>query len=164
MTDVEPTPVKRLPGRPLQPNEFDWTDEHIATLERMWADGGTATDIMTAIGHTSRSAVSGKINRLGLSRYHQRKQRAAALPIPTVKVPPRRGRPERFGPQLVAPPLPWVSKVELPVGRIRFEDLSPEKCRFPVGEMPNLLFCGEFAPNGSYCERCAEIAYQRRRA
>lgn len=47
---------------------FQWDDEKLAILRRMWADGSTAQKIADTIGAASRNVVIGKINRLGLAR------------------------------------------------------------------------------------------------
>ena len=41
-----------------------WTDDRIASLKQMWADGATAAAIAERLGGLSRSAVLGKIHRL----------------------------------------------------------------------------------------------------
>lgn len=45
---------------------MNWTEDRIATLKRLWADGKTATEIAAELGGTSRNAVIGKAHRLGL--------------------------------------------------------------------------------------------------
>jgi|SRR6185437_2590497 len=47
---------------------FAWTDERIAELNRLFAEGKNGSQIASAIGAPSRSAVHGKIHRLGLHR------------------------------------------------------------------------------------------------
>lgn len=42
-----------------------WTPEKIETAQRLWAEGKSLTEIAIAIGHPSRSAVMGKLYRLG---------------------------------------------------------------------------------------------------
>ena len=44
-----------------------WTDDRVATLRKMWADGQSASQIATALGGVTRNAVIGKVHRLGLS-------------------------------------------------------------------------------------------------
>ena len=41
-----------------------WTDDRIASLKQMWAEGATAAAIAERLGGLSRSAVLGKIHRL----------------------------------------------------------------------------------------------------
>src|SRR6185437_11461425 len=47
---------------------FAWTDERIAELKRLFAEGRNGSQIASAIGAPGRSAVHGKIRRLGLHR------------------------------------------------------------------------------------------------
>lgn len=43
-----------------------WTNERIETLQRMWAEGFTASEIAEELGGVSRNAVIGKAHRVGL--------------------------------------------------------------------------------------------------
>jgi len=45
---------------------MSWTDERIATLQKMWEGGATASQIAEELGGVSRNAVIGKAHRLGL--------------------------------------------------------------------------------------------------
>jgi GcrA cell cycle regulator len=47
---------------------FDWTDERVDTLKRLYSKGYSASLIMPEIGAPTRNTVIGKIARLGLSR------------------------------------------------------------------------------------------------
>ena len=46
----------------------NWDQEDIETLKRMWKEGRSATNIALALKKVSRSAVLGKVTRLGLTR------------------------------------------------------------------------------------------------
>lgn len=46
-----------------------WTDKKIETLKKMWAQGHTATEISAVLKFVSRSAVLGKLNRLGIRKF-----------------------------------------------------------------------------------------------
>ncbi len=48
--------------------DFPWSDEHVATLRRLYADGMSAGRIATELGCPTRNAVVGKIHRLRLVR------------------------------------------------------------------------------------------------
>ncbi|MCK0127763.1 GcrA family cell cycle regulator [Erythrobacter sp. F6033] len=45
---------------------MSWTDERIATLQKLWEGGSTASQIAEELGGVSRNAVIGKAHRLGL--------------------------------------------------------------------------------------------------
>lgn len=47
---------------------MQWTDERIETLKRRWAEGWSATEIASRLPGISRSAVLGKVHRLGLEK------------------------------------------------------------------------------------------------
>lgn len=111
-----------------------WTDDREAELRRRWLDGESASEIARALGRdVSRSAVIGKIHRLGIAKR--------GLP-PTA-------RPWSTGPRRVAPrKAPAVAAVvgalpqtrvaspppppSLPVARPRALDATG--CRWPVGD------------------------------
>ena len=44
-----------------------WTDERVARLSKLWAEGLSASQIAADLGEVSRNAVIGKVHRLGLS-------------------------------------------------------------------------------------------------
>ena len=44
-----------------------WTDERVAKLTKLWADGLSASQIAAELGEVTRNAVIGKVHRLGLS-------------------------------------------------------------------------------------------------
>jgi len=44
-----------------------WTDDRVATLTKLWADGLSASQIAKQLGGVTRNAVIGKVHRLGLS-------------------------------------------------------------------------------------------------
>jgi len=154
-----------------------WTDDRIATLEKLWNDGLSASLIATKIGAVTRNAVIGKAHRLGLAgratgsrkRYpacaasffqapsYARKTRA--LPRPRRPSQQRaRAAPKRLAvlPELGPPP-------DLPV---TVQTLTDRSCRWPIGDpkADGFHFCGRTKPaGGPYCHHHAGIAYGPRR-
>src|ERR1700754_832801 len=63
-----------------------WTEERVAELKKLWAEGHSASQIAKRLGSVTRNAVIGKVHRLGLS--------GRATPSRPVKRPPRLGRPK----------------------------------------------------------------------
>src|SRR5674476_1361862 len=51
----------------LGENPMSWTDERVALLTKLWADGLSASQIAAELGGITRNAVIGKVHRLGLS-------------------------------------------------------------------------------------------------
>lgn len=81
---------------------MSWTDERIATLQKMWEGGSTASQIAEELGGVSRNAVIGKAHRLGLKarpspvKAGEKKKAAAKKPAakatlkkPTAKAAPK---------------------------------------------------------------------------
>lgn len=71
----------------MRPNQHTagWTDERVAAMSRLWADGHSASEIARTIGgDVTRCAVIGKLHRLGASK------REIALPTGPSSPPPRR--------------------------------------------------------------------------
>ena len=46
---------------------MSWTEERVAILSKLWADGLSASQIAGELGGVTRNAVIGKVHRLGLS-------------------------------------------------------------------------------------------------
>ena len=63
-----------------------WTEERVAELKKLWAEGHSASQIAKRLGSVTRNAVIGKVHRLGLS--------GRATPSRPVKRPPRLARPK----------------------------------------------------------------------
>lgn len=65
---------------------MSWTEERVAVLKKLWAEGHSASQIAKQLGGVTRNAVIGKVHRLGLS--------GRATPSRPVKRPPRLARPK----------------------------------------------------------------------
>lgn len=129
-----------------------WSNHDVATLRRMWADKRTMSDIGDAVGR-DRSAVGGKIRRLGLTR---RGPSAAEVPA------------HRYGLRLWRPPpktrQPRAARRE--AGGVPLMDLSADGCRWPVGEdaRGSYLFCDAAVLKGSsYCPGHAKMSHPSHR-
>jgi GcrA cell cycle regulator len=46
---------------------MSWTDDQVLTLQQLWAQGLTASQIAQRLGTVTRNAVIGKAHRLGLA-------------------------------------------------------------------------------------------------
>ena len=150
-----------------------WTEERVADLKRLWAEGHSASQIAKQLGGVTRNAVIGKVHRLGLS--------GRATPSRPVKRPPRLARPKpqvirKNGTTTVVKPAPLPS-VALPEEKAA--QLEPQKlpngdfvtvvnvkdtmCKWPIGDPadPAFSFCGRKAADGSpYCAHHAKMAFQ----
>ncbi|QTC92825.1 GcrA family cell cycle regulator [Brevundimonas goettingensis] len=138
-----------------------WTQDRIDRLRTLWLQGRTAEQVARALGaDITRSAVLGKVHRLGLS---------AGRPAPPVK------RPVQPRPLPPARPLPLkaVAKTrsriptpeDVPVretGLATLLSVGRRDCRWPMGDprAEGFSLCGLKAVRGAYCARHGAIAYR----
>lgn len=140
-----------------------WTKEMDDTLERLWADGYSASQISfrldrAGLASKSRNAVIGRIHRLKLPpRANKRAatQPKAARPLRAPN--PKWDRPEKP----ITVPVADVARKTLMELNDHGIGHPAHECRFPVGE-PTQGFCALPAvPGLSYCEghaqRCSAL-------
>jgi GcrA cell cycle regulator len=142
---------------------IEWTEERIALLKKLWAEGLSASEVARRFDGATRNSVIGKVHRLGLGgRVVQR------APKP---VGPRGRR------RAQAPRPAWMSAPYTdarPLEPIKLDDgrsatllsLNERLCKFPIGD-PNatdFAFCGRDVACGPYCAAHARLAYRPRRA
>jgi len=151
----------------------DWTKERIALLMRLHDEGLTCSQIANRMGGLSRSAVIGKIHRLGLAR-----QRSKPVAKPIMQHVVKANRTLRThaaiggGAQIMRPPsailrrdpagLPICEIFVAPKERKGIIDLEDRDCRWPIGDPLHATFhfCGRERFGGlSYCAHHAQIAY-----
>ncbi len=156
-----------------------WTPEIVADLAELWAAGKSAKQCAAAIAakfrvFPTRSAILGKVYRLGLSRREESHWRRS--PRPRIWEPPQRpprrraaslpptitrralGRDGRYHViELPRSPLP-DDGADVPIERrIGLLDLTNETCRWPHGDpsSPDFFFCGmreaNLAAGKPYC-------------
>lgn len=144
---------------------MDWNDERIEALTKMWREGLSASQVARQLGGVSRSAVIGKVHRLGIAGRD-----APARPMGGR--PPIRTRATAGGVRRTpAPRPPREQVVSLP--RVAFEvaptasihSLTSHACRWPIGEpdQEGFGFCGRLRTgHPSYCAGHAPMAVRRR--
>jgi GcrA cell cycle regulator len=110
-----------------------WTVERIEHLKKLWEAGLSARHICAELG-TTRNAVLGKVNRLGLD-----------LRKPT-RSHPFRAHKLKYE-QIISQADPGAPL------HIQFANLKMHHCRYPYGgDLAPLTFCGRERQNGSsYC-------------
>jgi GcrA cell cycle regulator len=136
-----------------------WTDDGVALLRELWAQGATADTIGRRLGGLSRSAVLGKVFRLRLDRG-PRGESTGLIPAERTAFKDagpnrRRGRQPRK--RIAAP------AAKMP-GQLTLLDLKNENCRWPCDCRPGkYLFCGvaeaDLARGIPYCARHMRRAY-----
>lgn len=148
---------------------MSWTQARVDALKKLFWAGHSASQIAKALGGVSRSAVSGKIDRLGLNRARETTvalppRRAAVARKPSVPriEPPEVGAVRGSVPLSTRP----VKRAAIPRDRkavfvapegaetIALDDLERCHCRWPFGDekAAPLRYCGRRkAPGSSYC-------------
>lgn len=149
-----------------------WTDERVARLSKLWADGLSASQIAADLGGVTRNAVIGKVHRLGLSG---RVKPAAKTGAASASSTARKARPASGGGgarvrtsvqatatqtvgatalkvevleeevvETVVDPRP-TEDVVVPISRkLTLMDLTESTCKWPTGDptLPGFSFCG----------------------
>jgi GcrA cell cycle regulator len=149
-----------------------WTDELIAELTKLWAEGYSSSIVGEKLG-ISRNAVVGKINRLDLpTPLVPKTTRIRNTGAGERERAPRKARPRKQAikhyqsiravrvngnsdsMRLIMSPatnLPVLRCVGIDPLLISLEDIRNGECRYPYGDGP-FLFCGHPATDGSsYC-------------
>lgn len=95
---------------------FVWTEDRIAKTRKLWIEGKSATEIAEVLGGgLSRSAVIGKVHRLGLtrdSRAHPPVARVTAARPPRPVRTPKPPKPERKAVIRSASPSPVIVGID----------------------------------------------------
>lgn len=141
---------------------FDWTDETIARLKALYADGLSASAIAADLGCGSRNAIIGKARRLGLSSPKTPRSTRHAMP-----------RVERE--KIVKPPKVRANSAPAPVAALRMPADAPRgavaavmgrgsnQCGFPIGDPRNADFrfcCAVVEHEGAtYCPAHQAIVF-----
>jgi GcrA cell cycle regulator len=142
---------------------MDWSEERTATLKKLWLEGLSASQVARQLGGVSRSAVIGKVHRLGITvRETPVRSRTS-----TVRAPSRvsvRQRPSRdVTPPRASPRFERTEEDLLPTSGIL--GLSAHSCRWPIGHPENddFGFCGrpKASARSSYCEQHSQGAFRR---
>ncbi len=154
-------------------SEFEWTDDTIRELRRLWSEGHSTAEIGRRMG-ISKNAVVGKAHRLDLP--------ARPSPIRTSGSPRPPRVPRRPSVPRLADTVPLSSlrggDIPTAVGRLaplhtptRRVASAPRRigshpCCWPIGEpgTPAFRFCDDPAPlDVPYCDEHARLAYKPRR-
>ncbi len=144
---------------------MDWSEERIEALTRLWREGLSASQVARQLGGISRSAVIGKVHRLGIAGRD-------APSRPHALVGRHAGRPRASAGGVRRPTAPRSPRPAV-LPRVVFEapatatihTLTPHGCRWPIGEpdQAGFGFCGRLrAGVGPYCAGHAPMAVRRR--
>jgi GcrA cell cycle regulator len=145
---------------------MDWTEDRIETLIRLWREGHSASQVARQLGGVSRSAVIGKVHRMGLAGrdtpsrlrtpddHTARRDRASAGGVRRI-APGREARP---GPHAARAPFDVAPTASIVT-------LTEAGCRWPIGEpdKPGFGFCGRLKTgHGAYCAGHSPMATRGR--
>lgn len=144
-----------------------WTAHRLERLQTLWKEGWSASQIASELGGVSRSAICGKIARLGLS---SESRKAASKPMRLVRKPNQKLSVVPATQPLQAvfvepdsrplPPQPLLKDAGL--NARAWDTRLKRECAWPI-EGPNgqLLACCD-PSDATYCPAHARIAYQPR--
>lgn len=139
-----------------------WTDERLNRLRTLWLEGKTAAQIARDLSPgISRSAVLGKVRRMGLS---VRRVAGRTRAPDTSRPQPREalaGQPMTSAPGRAVPFGVHASPGGV-AGRATLGSVGRHACRWPLGDplTAGFTLCGDRVARGAYCRPHAEIAYR----
>jgi GcrA cell cycle regulator len=147
----------------------EWSEERIEALTKMWREGLSASQVARQLGGVSRSAVIGKVHRLGIAGRDAPARPHNVGGRPSTRIRASAGGVRRSqaqtprAPRTVQPAAPRAVFDVAPTASIH--TLTEHACRWPIGEpdQPGFGFCGRLRTGpGSYCAGHAPMAVRRR--
>lgn len=170
----------------------EWTPERVELLKKLYEDGNSFSEIASTLGGTTRGAVGGKLNRLGLTIGKSKtggagelmvaRQRTHANQLAGLQFAKRQNAKRQENSvaarsfretkaQELRAQFEAVEITDLPPDQsafaVSFSNLTNNKCKYPVSgdarDLGAMLFCGDVQhPDHSYCARHCRIAYRPR--
>ncbi|MCB9818623.1 GcrA cell cycle regulator [Candidatus Nomurabacteria bacterium] len=149
-----------------------WTVEHIETLRTLWKTGYSATQIEHHFNREcSRSAVLGKLRRLGLTRKTERVKLESSIytAVSTKsdcrhKHSKRSSKSQSSSATTKEPEVEVIDeKIVVPVSKkIQIMELSERTCKWPIGDPleSSFCYCGNDTAKRPYCGYHAKLAFQ----
>ena len=140
-------------SNPSQPSRTGWTEARLARLVELWTARLSATQIALQLGDgLTRSAVVGKLFRMGLTRDSAERTAARAEGARQSRRKQRAAKARPFRP----PPVPLPTQTSpcrvMPL-MTDILDLRPSSCRWPYAVEGGTKFCGHAKrpAGGPYC-------------
>lgn len=156
-----------------------WSDERVTALVQLNSDGLSSSEIATKLGGTTRCAVIGKLQRLGIASAYSPKVEPKTEAKPRIIRAKKRTEPVEHrvisrirvnGSGLIIAEttesdIPPLRCVEIRTRDLSFADLEENDCRYPDGgtdERPLITFCGNPRREGSsYCGPHHALAWRK---
>ncbi len=156
---------------------MSWTDDRVARLTKLWAEGLSASQIAADLGGVTRNAVIGKVHRLGLSG----RVKSASSNASRVKRKPRassyasrslKGGARTIGAtalkmdtdlHVAYAPKPQEDVVVPMSKRLTLLQLTEKTCKWPTGDpqYADFHFCGnQTKEEKPYCDFHSRLAFQ----
>jgi len=139
-----------------------WTDDRIGRLKTLWLEGRTADQIARELQNgISRSAVLGKVHRLGLSAGRPGRPPVSQTTVPRARIERAIAGPvERAA--AGAASVPAERAPDLPTGGLTILTVRRGQCRWPYGDPAHagFSFCGRPVARGAFCVGHAEMGYR----
>ncbi|MDI1328234.1 MAG: GcrA family cell cycle regulator [Brevundimonas sp.] len=140
-----------------------WTDDRVGRLKTLWLEGRTADQIARELQNgISRSAVLGKVHRLGLSAGRPGRPPAASGPVaPRARVERPVAKPVERATAGGAS-VPAERAPDLLTGGLTILTVRRGQCRWPYGDPADAGFslCGRPVARGAFCVAHAEVGYR----
>ena len=139
-----------------------WTDERLATAQRLWASGLPGSVIAAQIGGGfTRNAVIGMARKKGWGAHPRAKP-------PTFRPTRTRARSDAINHTkamraIAPPPLPRETPAPSAKTHVTFLERRGGQCKWIIGEPngPDSICCGARRESGSvYCEHHSRLAYR----
>jgi len=132
-----------------------WTDAAIAKARAMWTEGKSATEIGRELG-VSRSAVLGKLHRLGLTGFTIRKRKSPHRSYGGVvlarTMAARTKKPATVVAEKAPPSLPATPPIDAAPLRLTLLQLQRHQCHAVTDLTAQALYCGHpVRPGSAYC-------------
>ncbi|WAC61332.1 GcrA family cell cycle regulator [Brevundimonas sp. SL130] len=139
-----------------------WTDDRIGRLKTLWLEGWTAEQIARELQNgISRSAVLGKVHRLGLSAGRPGRPPVSQTAAPRARI----GRPVAKPVERAAAgagSVPTGRAPDLPSGGLTILTVGCGQCRWPYGDpgRAGVSLCGRPVARGAFCVGHAQVGYR----
>ena len=156
-----------LTGPTQGATKMEWTEQLVTDLKRLWIEGRNASQVANWLGDISRSAVIGKIHRLGLAGREapSRPGSLGGRPLSAVGTGLRASSGGAIVARRSPPPRPTLAPAPaadmIPSATIL--TLGENGCRWPIGDpgQDGFGFCGRLkGDHRSYCQHHVGLAFR----